>query len=69
MHFGGEPAFELGPFTAGLFLLDRSSATAVGVNSVLSDLSEHQPSGNKQTTKQTPRVLQIFMLTSLKPDN
>ena len=69
MHFGGEPAYELGAFAADLFLLGGGSAVAVGVNSVLSDLSGHPASGNKQTTKQTPKVLQMFMLTSLKPDN
>ena len=69
MHFGGDRAYEFGPFAAGLFLLSGGRAVAVGVNSVLSDLSEHPPSGNKQTTEQTPKVLQIFILTSLKPDN
>ena len=33
------------------------------------ELSEHPASDNKQTTKQTPKVLKIFTLTPLKPDN
>ena len=69
MHFGGEPAYEFGPFAAGSFLLGGGSAVAVGVNSVSSDLSEHPASGNQQATEQTPKVFQTFILTSLKPDN
>ncbi len=51
--------------TAGEFLLGVGGADAVGAESVLSELSEHPPSDNKQT----PKIRKIFTLTPLKPDD
>ena len=50
-------------------MLGGGGAAAVGVETVLSDVSEHPHSNNKQAAKQTPKVLKIFTLTPLKPDN
>lgn len=51
--------------SADEFLLGVGGATALGFESVLSELSEHPPSDNKQT----PKIRKIFTLTPLKPDN